>query len=307
MIFMESVSVALYQITSSLLKYQLILAGLLFGGILLYLLVQKLKFDNSMYHKETGYTFRHVFFEKGFRGEYETWRNLSGYASSGARFLFNCYIPKKNGETTEIDMIMIHRTGIYVIESKNYSGWIFGNESDQMWTQSLAEGEKSRKERFYNPVRQNASHIRYLSELLKVEGSVFYSLIVFSKRCELKSVTTEVSRISVVKRNNLKSTLSNIVKNRSVLLSDEETDRIYHVLINYCNVSNQEKKDHIDRLSKMKETQSQDHVMRCPRCGGFLVLRTVKRGAEAGKQFYGCSNYPKCRYTKNISEDKETL
>ena len=39
----------------------------------------------------------------------------------------------------------------------------------------------------------------------------------------------------------------------------------------------------------------------CPRCGKELVLRTARRGENAGKQFYGCSGYPRCRYVKNVS------
>ena len=38
----------------------------------------------------------------------------------------------------------------------------------------------------------------------------------------------------------------------------------------------------------------------CPLCGGKTVIRTVKTGARAGAQFIGCSNYPKCKYTKNV-------
>lgn len=38
----------------------------------------------------------------------------------------------------------------------------------------------------------------------------------------------------------------------------------------------------------------------CPKCGGRLVLRMSKSGAYAGSQFWGCSNYPKCRYIKNM-------
>lgn len=38
----------------------------------------------------------------------------------------------------------------------------------------------------------------------------------------------------------------------------------------------------------------------CPKCGGELVVRTAKRGTNAGSQFYGCSNYPNCKYTRNI-------
>ena len=53
---------------------------------------------------------------------------------------------------------MIHEKGIFVIESKNYSGWIFGNERDKKWTQVLANGDKNY---FFNPILQNKIHIKY--------------------------------------------------------------------------------------------------------------------------------------------------
>lgn len=43
----------------------------------------------------------------------------------------------------------------------------------------------------------------------------------------------------------------------------------------------------------------------CPVCGGELVLRTARRGANTGKQFYGCSSFPRCRYILNIAENLE--
>ena len=59
------------------------------------------------------------------------------------KMLRNVYIPKGNGETSEIDVLYISRKGIFVFESKNYSGWIFGKESDQYWTVSLPNGQKN--------------------------------------------------------------------------------------------------------------------------------------------------------------------
>jgi hypothetical protein len=76
--------------------------------------------------------------EKGKSGEYLVYKVLQNYEKDGAKFLFNCYLPKNNNnDTTEIDVIMIHNSGIYVFESKNYSGWIFGSEHQQKWTQTL--------------------------------------------------------------------------------------------------------------------------------------------------------------------------
>ena len=106
------------------------------------------------------------------------------FENDGAKFLFNVYIPKDNGETTEIDVLMISPKGIFVFESKNYSGWIFGSEQDEDWTQSLfCRGHEPQKEHFFNPVLQNKWHIKHLCELLKIKQEHVYSVIVFSDRC----------------------------------------------------------------------------------------------------------------------------
>ena len=49
-----------------------------------------------------------------------------------------------------------------------------------------------------------------------------------------------------------------------------------------------------------KKGEASENSMVCPRCGGNLVLRTARKGENAGNQFYGCSNFPKCRYVKNL-------
>ena len=54
------------------------------------------------------------------------------------------------GKTTEIDLLMIHEKGIFVFESKNYSGWIFGSEDQLKWTQCFKSGQR---EHFYNPYK----------------------------------------------------------------------------------------------------------------------------------------------------------
>lgn len=96
---------------------------------------------------------------KGRRGEKLTERelNLVKFFGCDGKVLRNAYVPKSNGETSEIDVLFITQKGIFVIESKNYSGWIFGNESDRYWTVSLPGGNKSH---FHNPIRQNRSHIK---------------------------------------------------------------------------------------------------------------------------------------------------
>lgn len=53
----------------------------------------------------------------------------------------NCYVPNRSGDKIEIDMIMLCQKGIYVIENKNYSGWIFGDEKSKNWCEIL-KGKK---------------------------------------------------------------------------------------------------------------------------------------------------------------------
>ncbi len=95
-------------------------------------------------------------------GEYLSFNKLEKIKGDH-RILTNVYLPKGNGETTEVDLIYIHETGIYVLESKNYSGWIFGDEKSKYWMQTLQNGHK---EKFYNPIFQNNTHIKYLIKLL---------------------------------------------------------------------------------------------------------------------------------------------
>ena len=83
--------------------------------------------------------------------------------------LKNIYVPTQ-GKTTEIDLLMIHEKGIFVFESKNYSGWIFGSADQLNWTQSLQNGDKNK---FYNPIRQNRTHIKALAAFLEKPVSEF--------------------------------------------------------------------------------------------------------------------------------------
>ncbi len=99
--------------------------------------------------------------------------NIEGYYKT----LHNIYIPYIN-KTSEIDVLLIHEKGIFVIESKNYSGWIFGSAGQKQWTQML---NKQTKYRFYNPIMQNDTHIKALSDYLRIDKEIIKSFIVFSE------------------------------------------------------------------------------------------------------------------------------
>ena len=109
----------------------------------------KIGYRDSAYFRATKRKFHKVLFNKGTYGEYLTSKELKTLIPPGL-FLFNVYLPKDNGETTELDVVLIHQSGIYVFESKNYSGWIFGTETQHQWTQTLNNNGKTIKNHFFN-------------------------------------------------------------------------------------------------------------------------------------------------------------
>lgn len=143
----------------------------------------------------------------GDTGEFGEW--LTDYALSNdnlpgrLRTFKNVYVPLagRAGQTeSEIDVLLVHEKGIYVMESKNYSGWIFGSADGRQWTQSLKGGHK---ERFYNPIRQNRTHVRALAAALGLPEEDFHSFIVFSERCELKDVPPDTDKYVICRRHHL--------------------------------------------------------------------------------------------------------
>ena len=96
----------------------------------------------------------------------------------------NVTLPLANGGSTQIDHIIVSVYGIFVIETKNYKGWIYGSERQRQWTQAFANG---RKYKFQNPLHQNYLHIKTLADLLDLEMRYFHSMIAFIGECEIKT------------------------------------------------------------------------------------------------------------------------
>lgn len=192
--------------------------------------------------------------------------------------LKNLYVPLQ-GKTTEIDLLMIHEKGIFVFESKNYSGWIFGSSDQLNWTQSLQNGEKNK---FYNPIRQNRTHIKALSEYLGKPMSEFTSYIIFSERCTLKKVPEDTDDIIIVRRPNMLKKLRATLKTAQSKYDHDEIQSMANRLISLTNKDALEKQQHIENIKT-----------KCPFCGSELILRKGKYG-----QFWGCSAYPKCKFTR---------
>ena len=238
----------------------------------------------------------------GLHGEKMIVRKLGWVQFCGKRgkILQNIYVPRENGETSEIDVLYITQKGIFVIESKNYSGYIFGSENNHNWTSTLYAGKdqlgrkKVEHHQFYNPVKQNNTHIKTLMHYLNVDIPML-SLIVFSERCELKSITLFSPDVFVCNRGALPRLVRKIWNVYPDVLNEMQISTIFNALQPLTNQDEATKTKHIsDIQSKLNYEET------CTWCGVTLVLRTAKRGINAGHQFWGCINYPKCKYTQNL-------
>ncbi len=184
----------------------------------------------------------------GRRGESLTVRELQLVKLFGrsGKILRNVYIPTDSGETSEIDVIFVTQKGIFVIESKNYSGWIFGDEKNAYWTAMLPNRQKNT---FYNPIKQNHTHMKWLGKYLE-EDIPLFSIIVFSERCELKKVTVESSDVRVIKRDRLYANIRELWEQTEDRLDREKVLEIYEKCKKLTNASKAVKQAHVAAIHK---------------------------------------------------------
>lgn len=97
--------------------------------------------------------------------------------------LHNVTLPTADGGSTQIDHLIFSPYGLFVLETKNFQGWIFGTEKQREWTQQIFK----KRSKFENPLRQNYKHIKTLQELLGMESAHVHSVIAFVGDCEFKT------------------------------------------------------------------------------------------------------------------------
>ena len=219
---------------------------------------------------------------KGWFGEKQT--QFGMWLKLGDEYIrfHNVIVPTHNG-TTQIDHIVLSRFGIFVIETKNINGWIFGNEKSKYWTQIIY----GKKYKFQNPLHQNYRHTKALASYLRTDHNNLHSVVFFiGDTAELKTDLPS---------NVMTSGLSKYIKRfRSNIFSESELD-YFEQKIHQLQDLNISRREHV---ASLRSRYSSDSI--CPKCGGDLKQRQAKQGKFAGNYFLGCSNFPKCRYTKNL-------
>lgn len=192
-------------------------------------------------------------------GEYGEWTTEYALNAMQSEYEYytmkNVYIPYKN-RTVEIDLIMLHEKGIYVFESKNYGGWIYGNENSTYWTQTLKSRAGIQKVKFYNPIMQNKTHIKALEEYVGFPERIKpVSVIVFGNRCLLKEVPKSRENLIICyKAHLLKKLEENFAQSKISISSTKLAE--YNRILEKCNeVSIADKKRHIDQVNEYKKSR----------------------------------------------------
>jgi hypothetical protein len=121
--------------------------------------------------------------QKGVRGERIVACRLRSGLPSEYLIYNDLYFPLADGTTTQLDHVIISRYGVFVVETKNYDGWIFANARSATWTQTIYK----KKSRFQNPIRQNYYHKCALGNLLGLPKEYIIGVVVFTGQCEFKT------------------------------------------------------------------------------------------------------------------------
>ena len=183
---------------------------------------------------------------KGALGESYVNNILIQYESKGYKILRNVYLKKRDGATTEIDLLLITDRNIIIFESKNYSGWIFGNDNSDYWTQCLPAGRTSLKTKFYNPIKQNNLHCAVLRYY--VSSSIhIHSVVCFGDDCTFKDVSIGKSNCIVCHYSDIENVVNRLLEHDAE--SKLDTTKIFSKLVKFTNVPESIRQKHIRNIN----------------------------------------------------------
>jgi restriction system protein len=203
----------------------------------------------------------------------------------------NVTLPTEDG-TTQIDHIIVSRYGVFVIETKNMKGWIFGSPDQSTWTQKIYR----RTIPFQNPLRQNYKHTQTLQSALELDPEKMFSLVVFVGDSSFKTPMPD----NVVYGGGYIRFIKN--KTQPILSDSEVLDICAKIKSGRLKPSLKTHRDHVSHVKTIVEEKSRvKEENLCPKCGRTMVLRISRNSGNPGKQFWGCSGFPKCKTIRQLT------
>ena len=178
---------------------------------------------------------------KGYYGEFKVFEKLFFSVPGCSKFLMNLNVPTGTGKTTEIDLLMIHETGIYIFEVKHYKGTIYGKDDDQTWTQYFSTVPNHV---FNNPIRQNDYHLAAVKNALskiglcRIQKNVFHSVVIFTN--EEIDLRVDISRKDVIVKEFWKMMPSlNTLFSGERVWNIDEVDQVWRYLAQFAPIQYQ--------------------------------------------------------------------
>lgn len=245
--------------------------------------------------------------------------------------LHDLYIKTKSGLSAQIDFMVVAPKCIYIIECKNLFGNIEINNNGD-FIRTINYGKKFFKEGIYSPITQNERHMTVLKEMRTENSNVLMRMFKNATFEDFfKGVVVLANPKTVVNDKFAKKEVKNkVIRADQLIRFIKETEANSKELASslkdmvacgqsYLNSNVEDRPEYIEKFEELvKEVGDPQNIplepavesentaassevdMKCPRCGSPLVLRTAKKGDNAGNQFYGCSAFPKCRFIQNI-------
>jgi hypothetical protein len=220
---------------------------------------------------------------KGVLGEWQVNLLIKFFLNKNEYHLIkNVTLPTDDG-TTQIDHIIISKYGIFVVETKNMKGWIFGSPTQKQWTQQIFK----HKSKFQNPLHQNYKHVKTLEACLNSKNDSIFSVIIFIGDSTFKTKMPENVRFARGGIEFIKS------KTEIVFNGDEVTNVIEQIESGRLERSYKTNRQHVKHVREVIEEKSDNKS--CSKCGAEMVLRKATKGKNAGNEFWGCGAFPRCR------------
>ncbi len=209
----------------------------------------------------------------------------------GALVLHDVLIDGQNGYTSQIDLLIIGNKGIYVVEVKSFAdAKIYGDTSRRDWKYY----NHGKKYEIYSPLKQNKKHVEYLEKFLESFGDIpIFSII--TMLCDDFKVSGEMPENTAICNSliAMEQAIYKLADGKPNVFDDEEKQKIFEHIQKNQRIGKDERLTHKQNVIEYKaHLEKVKNEKICPYCKGELVLRDGKNG-----QFFGCKNYPKCRYT----------
>lgn len=182
----------------------------------------------------------------GRKGEELIYKELS-FRFPSAKLITNLYIPHEcDTGYSEVDIVMIHETGVYCIECKNYTGSLIGDLSKDK-IQQRYEGSKCFT--IYNPIKQNNTHVFNVRRVLGDRYFV-HNCVIFAKDIHIPQVRgTSVFFIGCI--SDLWMLLED-VSSKKAILTNQDMNKIYNTLNEYCDTNEKIRQNHMKYVENRK-------------------------------------------------------